>query len=585
MLHRTPMYFGRVRAVFVCSFFLPWALACAEHASGPGVEVFDVITVQVSGAGVGSGRVQSSESFVVLDCPVTNGSVFDSEAPPCGVTFQDAGGGGLFDVYATPGPGDVFTAWLDPSCTAEKPGACDITCGVNPDPPNECTLSFDEDSGDVLFKVTAVFDREGDTREIRLSTSPDDEPFVVRGSGTVMTPEAGYDLDCQIDGDDTSGTCVMLLEGYVGAGSIEVVALPDAGSEFTGWGNLRLCSASGATGSCNIDCGDSNDEPTCLLSFADNSGDVRFSMPAKFRTDEKDITVNVTGAGLGEGVVFMSVHPEWLLCGIVAGHTSGLCSFTNEGLTGEGSYQVIASREGASEFQGWDDQSCMSAAIDACHFDCVANADGEVCELSWDENSGDVTFDMTARFETTLNTVVIEDDFDDAGACADWTSDVVGNGTFSGTDGCELVGGHPNGYRTMTHEVTDVGGVVVSHWYEGGSYDPSSGGAIEEIIYSESRIITQPAFVGGAVGSSFRLRQGGTVYTHTFGSFTDTGWATHSVRLSPVHFTPAPGPDFSAAGSEIQFGYVRSNSNTSAGATSTSVHGIDNWRVVIVQAP
>ena len=53
MLHRTPMYFGRVRAVFVCSVLLPWALACAEHASGPGVEVFDVITVQVSGAGVG----------------------------------------------------------------------------------------------------------------------------------------------------------------------------------------------------------------------------------------------------------------------------------------------------------------------------------------------------------------------------------------------------------------------------------------------------------------------------------------------------------------------------------------------------
>jgi len=579
------MYFGRVRAVLVCSLFLPWALACAEHASGPGVEVFDVIKVQVSGAGVGSGRVKSRESFVSLDCPVTNGSVFDSDDPPCGVTFQDAGGGGLFDVFATPGPGDVFTAWLDPSCTAEKPGACDITCGVNLDPPNECTLSFDEDSGDVVFKVTAVFDPEGDSRDIRLSTGPDSEGLVAKGSGTVMTPEAGYDLDCQIDKNDQSGTCQILIEGYVGEGTIEVVALPDAGTEFTGWGSHRTCSASGATGSCNIYCGDGNDEPTCLLSFADNSGDVGFSMPVKFRTDEKDITVNVTGAGLGEGVVFMAVHPEWLLCGIMAGHTSGRCSFTNEGITGEGSYEVIASREGASEFQGWDDQSCVSTVPGACRFDCVANADGEICELSWDDNSGDVTFDMTPRFESGLNTVVIEDDFEEAGACVDWNSDVAGTGTYNATDGCEAAGGNPDGYRTMTHEVTDVSGINVSHWYEGGSYDPSSGGAIEEIIYSESQIITQPAFVGGAVGSYFRLRQGGTVYSYSLGAHTDTGWTDHSARLTPGFFTPAPGPDFSAAGGEIQFGYGRSNSNTTAGATSTTVHGIDNWRVVIVQEP
>ena len=52
-----------------------------------------------------------------------------------------------------------------------------------------------------------------------------------------------------------------------------------------------------------------------------------------------------------------------------------------------------------------------------------------------------------------------------------------------------------------------------------------------------------------------------------------------------MFFTPAPGPDFSASGGEIQVGYGRSNSNTTAGVTSTTVHGIDNWRVVIVQAP
>ena len=377
----------------------------------------------------------------------------------------------------------------------------------------------------------------------------------------------------------------MVREGLVGSGSFEVVAQPAAGTEFTGWSEL-YCYGEGIDGDCTIDCGPTDGDATCSLWFNANSGDVEFDLKAGFLRLDRDITVNVTGAGLGEGGVFMPLHPEWLLCGIVAGHASGLCSFTNEGIMGAGSYQVIVAREGTSEFQGWDVQRC-STEFDpfACDFDCVANADGEVCELTWDEEAGDVTFYLEPRFDYGLNTVVIEDDFDDAGACDSWTADVTGNGTYSATDGCEVAGGNPNGYRTMTHEVTDVSGVNVIHWYDGGSYDPSSGGAIQEVIYSESQIITQPAFVGGALGSYFRLRQGGTVYSSSLGAHTDTGWTDHSVRLTPVFFTPAPGPDFSASGGEIQFGYGRSNSNTTAGVTSTTVHGIDNWRVVIVQAP
>lgn len=409
------------------------------------------------------------------------------------------------------------------------------------------------------------------------------------GSGVVASdPSADYvHLTCSHVGGEETLNCYDDFHDSGGGGSFVLTATAEAGSVFGAWTNLS-CSTAFA-GSCDLDCGPNDDDTTCRLSFDSSAGEVDYYMTGRFDLDPgrapKDITVNVTGAGLGEGGVFMPLHPEWLLCGIVAGHASGLCSFTNEGITGAGSYQVIVAREGASEFQGWDDQSCMSAVIDACHFDCVADADGEVCELSWDEDSGDVTFDMTARFESGLNTVVIEDDFDEAGACVSWTADLTGNGTYSATDGCEVTGGNPNGYRTMTHEVTDVSGVNVIHWYDGGSYDPSSGGAIQEIIYSESQIITQPAFVSGAVGSYFRLRQGGTVYSYSLGAHTDTGWTDHSVRLTPVFFTPAPGPDFSASGGEIQFGYGRSNSNTTAGVTSTTVHGIDNWRVVIVQAP
>jgi len=342
-------------------------------------------------------------------------------------------------------------------------------------------------------------------------------------------------------------------------------------------------------GECSTDCGPNDDDLQCTLTFTAAAGPVDFSVTGEFDLEfappSKDITINVAGAGLGEGTVFTPLLGQDLLCGVQAGTTSGLCTLVLENNLGAGDLEVIAVREGDSEFEGWDVQSCVAESPGTCRFDCAAIQDGESCELVWDEGSGDVTFDMTARFESGLNTVVIEDDFEGGGACADWTSVVVGNGTFVGTDGCEAAGGDPSGYRTMTHEITNVGGVVVSHWYEGGSYDPSVGGAIQQIVYSESRIITQPAFVGGAVGSSFRIRQGGTDFTYTFGSFTDTAWATNSVILTPTHFTPAPGPDFSASGSEIQFGYVRSNSNTTDGSTSTSVHGIDNWRVVIYQEP
>ena len=425
-----------------------------------------------------------------------------------------------------------------------------------------------------------------DTVQVSVNATP-----AGSGSGTITSSPSPADFECQIEAGirvSGIGSCSASFDDAGGGGIIHVTASPAAGSVFAGW-DEAFCNADHSD-ECVVDCGLDDADPSCDLSFTATVGRAAvYQLTGRFELEDptsRDIVVNVAGAGLGEGIVFTPMNGTWLLCGIVAGHTNGLCSFERLGFTGAGSVEVIAAREGTSEFQGWDNQSCTAENNPfACEFDCVANPDGEVCELIWDEDSGDVTFDMTARFESTLGTVVIEDDFNDAGACADWSSDVAGNGTYSATNGCEAAGGNPDGYRTMTHEVTDVSGVNVSHWYEGGSYDPSSGGAIEEIIYSESLIITQPAFVGGAVGSYFRLRQGGTVYTHSLGAHTDTGWTDHSVRLTPVFFTPAPGPDFSAAGSEIQFGYGRSNSNTTAGATSTTVHGIDNWRVVIVQSP
>ncbi len=418
------------------------------------------IELKVWNSGAGNGTVETPDNLLDLDCSFTGGV---SVPRDCTLTFQDAGGGGDFVVRATPDDGNDFLLWTTRTCATEGSGGCRVDCG--PDDDNtECQLHFDASAGDVAFKLNARF--EWEPKDIHLSVVA--ESGSGPGSGTVMTPQDGYELDCQIEGSEESGTCVLLLEDYAGAGSFDVVALPDPGNEFAGWTSLS-CNSDGIPTYCDFNCGPDDDEAICLLSFGERSGNVDFS--------------------------------------------------------------------------------------------------------------------MEARFAANLNTVVIEDDFEAVNACDAWSSNVAGNGTFVATDGCEAAGGDPAGYRTMKHEVTDVGNVVISHWFSGETYDPSVEGAIERIDYSEDHIITQPAFVGGAVGIGFRLEQGGTWYTYTIGGFDDTQWASYAVSLTPADFVPAPGPDFSISGGEIQFGYVRSNSNTTDGATSTSVHGIDNWQVVIVQAP
>ena len=198
--------------------------------------------------------------------------------------------------------------------------------------------------------------------------------------------------------------------------------------------------------------------------------------------------------------------------------------------------------------------------------------------------------------------VVIEDqDFDDA----NWTLAVAqteGATVSTAPTGQLSAGGVAgSGYRSMAHEITNpsVGedpkctadscsfSLSVTHQYQLGSYTPAADGAIEHIDYSEARIITEPAFEGAAVGWTFAIWQDGNRYVLSPASrpstaFRDVSWATESsCRLTPESFTPE-GLNF-VDGSAMTFGYVRSNTNTSAGTTQRNVHGIDDFRVVIVK--
>ena len=198
---------------------------------------------------------------------------------------------------------------------------------------------------------------------------------------------------------------------------------------------------------------------------------------------------------------------------------------------------------------------------------------------------------------------VIEDkDFADA----DWDEMVIPppGADTTGTSAEQALSGGVDGasdpYRSMTHEITNPDtshpdcsvddcsftlGVLHEYIADGETYTPSMQGAIDHIDYSESHIITAPAFAGAAVGWTFAVWQDETRYTYQqdpgASAFTDETWNTeYRCGLTAADFMPT-GLNLEDGG-EITFGYIRSNSNTTPDSTQRNVHGIDNFRVVLV---
>jgi len=182
---------------------------------------------------------------------------------------------------------------------------------------------------------------------------------------------------------------------------------------------------------------------------------------------------------------------------------------------------------------------------------------------------------------------ILGDDFEGPNL---WTTAVTAS-TNGSAAAVELSdgGGNPGGFRAMTHALpgTDDGDsnptqITVLHLYDGGEWNPAIDGALSHINYSEDQIELEPPFAGAAIGAVFVVSQGGTDYiafTNPDNAFSNTAWQTVRVtNLTPTDFLPAPGPDFSAAGAPMMFGYQRSNTSRSSGGITTQ-HGIDNWTV------
>jgi hypothetical protein len=157
----------------------------------------------------------------------------------------------------------------------------------------------------------------------------------------------------------------------------------------------------------------------------------------------------------------------------------------------------------------------------------------------------------------------------------------------------ETSGGLGNSpYRSMTHSIGPAGDCGVSctlfviHRRLAATYNPSEQGAIGYIDYTEAQRVITPPVEGGGVSWTFAVFQNGrryNVFTET-PLLTNLNWVTGGLcRLRSEDFgSPGNHPDFSSAGAELTFAYIRSNTNMSETGAFTTVHGIDDFKVVIV---
>lgn len=257
-------------------------------------------------------------------------------------------------------------------------------------------------------------------------------------------------------------------------------------------------------------------------------------------------------------------------CQITGSLTSGACSDTLRDIGGGGTVTLRA--------------SSINDTIVALGGSC-AEVSGPLCSLSFTINEGDVTKTATFRVDTfavpapDTTAVVISDDFESAKA---WHTELrSANGGATHSDSLSATGGESGGFRRMEHVLPALSSIVVYHRFDQVGYNPAVQGAITSVDYQESHRVFNPPFAGAAVGATFTIEQAGVVYLAPIPTFSSTSWEQVTLTgLTAGDFTPAPGPDFSASGAPMFFGFTRSNTQ-SANVAGGRVHGVDNWRVVV----
>lgn len=176
-------------------------------------------------------------------------------------------------------------------------------------------------------------------------------------------------------------------------------------------------------------------------------------------------------------------------------------------------------------------------------------------------------------------------------ANANWSASKVfdstpgAGATFSSTQ--VAAGGNPGFFREDT--ITLNGGVItVAHLNQGAIYNPAGGGILNVSWAFDVRGDT--ALTGAPIGYDFVLQQGGLYYHDggTPGTGLGSSWQQFgSSSLTAASFTLLNGqpgnPDFSTAGTPVQFGYAVSKLEDASGPY-TLVSGMDNWSVTLATA-
>lgn len=164
----------------------------------------------------------------------------------------------------------------------------------------------------------------------------------------------------------------------------------------------------------------------------------------------------------------------------------------------------------------------------------------------------------------------------------DWTLQVEGSGTVDAMQ--QLAGGNPGAFREVANRPTPAMSENATGWHlhTGFVYDPSAEGALESVGWS---IDFQNLTSGQA--AALAIEQDGTLMQADFFITTPDrpGWFTHgAVGLLAGDFS-AGGPDFSASGAPITFGFFASNTfDPAAGDISNDV-AYDNLEITLVPVP
>lgn len=176
-----------------------------------------------------------------------------------------------------------------------------------------------------------------------------------------------------------------------------------------------------------------------------------------------------------------------------------------------------------------------------------------------------------------------------------WTLQVLTDGLPGGTATAarQPTGGNPGASRRVTLTIPAAPGDLLTSsvgafsWKTGATYDPRVGGAITSVDWSQDhRAAPGAQFLSLAIEQDGKLYLPSTRYadSQTWTRFAEAGLVSDGFdHVTPPDLVPvqAGGPDFTARGSTMTFGFFRNASTGYGGGGYTTVADTDGWSVTL----